>query len=177
MAGIFTRKALMDVLNDADMTPEQRADQIYSLYGRAIDDGFVTKNASTAAINAAVEQAKTEWEKNSTPPDPKESEEYKALQGEFEGFKTRQTARNSDDYKEVKPKFFDRVYDLLNHDDGAKPVSEQLAEIKKEYEEYFIPADTTPKPTFGSPDKGTMPKGEEGAVNTFTKAWGFNPAK
>ena len=49
MAGIFTRKALMDVLNDADMTPEQRADQIYSLYGRAIDDGFVTKNASTAA--------------------------------------------------------------------------------------------------------------------------------
>ena len=84
MAGIFTRKALMDVLNDADMTPEQRADQIYSLYGRAIDDGFVTKNASTAAINAAVEQAKTEWEKGITPPDPKESEEYKALQARGE---------------------------------------------------------------------------------------------
>ena len=54
MAGIFTRTEVAKILNNADLTPEQRADEIFSLYGRAIDDGFVTKKAAETAQNAAI---------------------------------------------------------------------------------------------------------------------------
>jgi hypothetical protein len=179
MAGIFTRKEISKILGDEDLTPEERADQIFSLYGRALDDGYVTRNAAEAAQNAAIESERKEWEKNQPKPNVLESPEYKELYGEFEGYKAKQTARNSDDFKEVKPKFFDRVYDLIDRADGAKPVSEQLADLRKEYEEYFtVPADPAPtRPQFGAKPEGSMPKGEEGAVAAFSNAWGFTPKK
>ena len=178
MAGIFTRKEISKILENADLTPEERADQIFSLYGRALDDGYVTKNAADAAQTAAIESARKEWEKNAPKVNVLETEEYKKLQTEYEGYKTRQTARSSDDFKDVKPKFFDMVYDRLDHADGAKPVSEQLADMRKDYEEYFITAapanNPAPKlPQFGAKPEGAMPKGEEGAVAAFTNAWGF----
>ena len=181
MAGIFTRKSVAEILNNADLTPEERTDQIFSLYGRAVDDGYITKSAAQAAQTAAIETAREAWTKEQPKPNVTESEEYKALQGEYEGYKAKQTARNSEEYKDVKPKFFDRVYDLVDRADGAKPVTEQLAEMRKEYEEYFVapPADPAPKqlPQFGAKPEGAMPKGEEGAVAAFTNAWGFTPKK
>ena len=182
MAGIFTRKSVAEILNNADLTPEERTDQIFSLYGRAVDDGYITKAAADAAQKAAISTAQEAWQKEQKPIDVRETEEYKALQADFDGYKTRQTARNSDDFKEVKPKFFDLVYDRIDRADGAKPVSEQLADIRKDYEEYFIaqaPAgNPAPKlPQFGAKPEGAMPKGEEGAVAGFTNAWGFAPKK
>ena len=175
MAGIFTRKAIATILNNEDLTPEERADQLFSLYGRALDDGYITKNAAEAAQNAAIDTAKKEWEKSIPKPNVLESEEYKKLSGEFEGYKAKQTARNSAEFKDVKPKFFDRVYDLIDRSDGAKPVNEQLAALKTDYEEYFNAADPAPmKPQFGAKPEGTMPKGDEGAVAAFQNAWGFN---
>lgn len=181
MAGIFTRKELSKILNDENLTPEERADSIFSLYGRSLDDGYVTKGAAEAAQTAAIESARKEWEKSIPKVNVLETDEYKKLQGEFDGYKTRQTARNSEDFKDVKPKFFDTVYDRLDRADGAKPVSEQLADLRKDFEEYFITqqtADPAPKlPQFGAKPEGAMPKGEEGAVAAFTKAWGFSPKK
>ena len=178
MAGIFTRKEISKILGNEDLTPEERADQIFSLYGRALDDGYVTRNAAEAAQNAAIESARKEWEKNAPKPNVLESDEYKKLQGEFEGYKTKQTTLASADFAGVKAKFRDRVYDLLDRADGAKPVSEQLADLKKEYEEYFNPADPAPnKPQFGAKPEGRMPTGDEGAIAAFTNAWGFNPKK
>lgn len=174
MAGIFTRKAITQILNDEALTPEERTDQLFSLYGRALDDGYITKSAAQAAQDAAIGQAKETWTKELPNVDVKESEEYKALQTEFEGFKVKQNARNSADYADVKPKFFDRVYDLIDRADGAKPVAEQLAAIKAEYEEYFKAADPAPKPQFGAKPEGSMPKGEEGAVAAFKNAWNFS---
>ena len=177
MAGIFTRKELSKILNDENLTPEERADSIFSLYGRSLDDGYITKGAAEAAQTAAIESARKEWENNLPKVNVLETEEYKKLQGEYEGFKTRTNARNSDDFKEVKPKFFDRVYDLIDRADGAKPVNEQLADMKKEFEEYFISpqaSDPAPKPQFGAKPEGSMPKGEEGAVAAFTNAWNFS---
>ena len=175
MAGIFTRKEISKILGNEDLTPEERADQIFSLYGRALDDGYVTRNAAEAAQNAAIESARKEWEKNTPKPNVKESEEYKALQTEFDGYKAKQTARNSAEFAGVKSKFFDRVYDLIDRADGAKSVTDQLAELKKDYEEYFNPADPAPnKPQFGAKPEGSMPKGEEGAVAAFQNAWGYN---
>ena len=181
MAGIFTRKELSKILNDENLTPEERADSIFSLYGRSLDDGYITKGAAEAAQTAAIESARKEWENNLPKVNVLETEEYKKLQGEYEGFKTKTNARNSDDFKEVKPKFFDRVYDLIDRADGAKPVNEQLADMRKDYEEYFIPAQqATPAPKlpqFGAKPEGAMPKGEEGAVAAFNNAWGFSPKK
>lgn len=174
MAGIFTRPEIAKILNNADLTPEERADQIFSLYGRSLDDGYVTKKAAEAAQNSAIETARKEWENNQPKVNVLETEEYKKLQGEFDGYKAKMTARTSDEFKEIKPKFFDRVYDLIDRADGAKPVSEQLAELKKNYEEYFNPAEPAPaKPQFGAKPAGSIPTGEEGAVAAFTNAWNF----
>lgn len=182
MAGIFTRKELSKIMGDENLTPEERVDSIFSLYGRSLDDGYVTRGAAQAAQDAAIKTAHEAWEKEHKPQEinVKDTEEYKALQAEFDGYKTRQTARLSDDFKEVKPKFFDMVYDRLDRADGAKPVNEQLADMRKDFEEYFIapaPAannNPAPKlPQFGARSEGSMPKGEEGAVAAFTNAWGF----
>ena len=179
MAGIFTRTEVAKILNNADLTPEQRADEIFSLYGRAIDDGFVTKKAAETAQNAAIEAAKTEWEKAQTKPDPKQSQEYIELQAQFEGYKTKEAARNSDDFKTVKPKFFDEVYSRIDRTDGAKPVSEQIAEMKKSFEEFFVAAENpTPQPAikfpqFGAQPAGGMPSGAESASSAIAAAWNF----
>ena len=178
MAGIFTRKELAKIMSDENLTPEERTDQIFSLYGRSIDDGYVTRGAAQAAQDAAIKTAQEAWEKDHKPPEinVKETQEYKDLLAEFDGYKTRQTARNSDDFKDVKPKFFDTVYDRIDHADGAKPVSEQLAALRKDYEEYFNAPASNPapnKPQFGAKPEGSMPTGNEGAVAAYTNAWGF----
>lgn len=181
MAGIFTRKELAKIMSDDNLTPEERTDAIFSLYGRAIDDGYVTRGAAQAAQDAAIKTAQEAWERDHKPQEinVKETDEYKALLADYDGYKTRQNARNSDEFKGVKPKFFDTVYDRIDRADGAKPVSEQLAEMRKEYEEYFTAtADPAPnKPQFGAKPEGSMPKGDEGAVAAFQNAWGFTPKK
>ena len=144
MAGIFTRNALNKIMEDENLTPQQRTEQVYSLYGRALDDGYISKSAAQQAQETALEQARAEWEKGLTTPDPRASDEYKALEGEFSAYKAMQAARTSADFKEVKPKFFETVYGLVNREDGAKPVDAQLEDIREAYEEYFLPAQGTP---------------------------------
>lgn len=178
MAGIFTRPEIAKILNDENLTADERTDRIMSLRGRDLDESYVTKSAAKAAQDEAISKAKEAWIKEQPQPNVLESDEYKKLLGEFEGYKTRQTARLSDDFKDVKPKFFDMVYDRLDRADNAKPVQEQLADMRKDFEEYFIapvPAsDPAPKlPQFGAKPEGSMPKGEEGAVAAFTNAWHF----
>lgn len=174
---IFTRKALTDILNNEDLTADQRADRVFALYGRALDDGYIDKGAAQQAQQTALEKAREEWEKGQQPPDPKESEDYKKLMGEFEDFKTMQAARTSKAYERVKGKFFEQVYNLVDRSDGAKPVEEQLKAIEEQYAEYFTPDAQPNKPTFGAPLEGGMPKGEEGAVQAFKNAWHFAPQK
>ena len=171
MAGIFTRKQLSAILAE-ETTPEEKADAILSLYGRALDDGYVTKAAALADKEAAVEAAK----KDVKLPPITESSEYKALKAEFDGYKAMNNARTSADFSTVKPKFFEAVYNKLDRSEGAKPVKEQLDTIKQTYEEYFLPTEEPPKaPVFGAQTKGEPPKGEEGAA--FGKYWNFVPRK
>lgn len=178
MSNIFTRKALNEIMGNEGLTPEQRTEQVFSLYGRALDDGYIAKTAAQQAQQTALDNAKAEWEKGFKLPDPKESDAYKQLQGEFDSYKQMQQARTSEDYKGVKGKFFETVYGMVDRKDGAKPVTEQLADIRKGYEEYFEPEQRQQnKPTFGAPVEGSMPKGETGAVKEFADAWGFVPKK
>ena len=175
MAGIFTRKALAEIMSNESLAPEERTEQVFSLFGRAIDDGYVTKTAAKAAQDSAIEQAKEAWTKEQPKPDAKESEEYKALQAKFDGYKAMETARASEDFKGVKPKFFETVYNMIDRGDGAKAVKEQLTELRKGYEEYFLPDDNPAKPKFGGPTHGSLPSGEQGAAATLASAWGFAP--
>ena len=178
MANIFTRKALNDIMGNEGLTPEQRTEQVFSLYGRALDDGYIAKTAAQQAQQTALDNAKAEWENGLKAPDPRESDAYKQLQGEFDSYKQMQQARTSEDYKGVKGKFFETVYGMVDRKDGAKPVAEQLADIRKGYEEYFEPEQRQQsRPTFGAPTEGSMPKGETGAVKAFADAWGFVPNK
>lgn len=177
MANIFTRAALAKVMSDENMTPEQRTEAVMALYGRALDDGYVSKSAALTAQETAVNNAKAEWEKNLPKPDAKESEEYKALQTEYSGYKAMQKARTSDDYKGVKGKFFETVYGMIDRAEGAKPVSDQLADIRKNYEEYFDAPAEQKAPQFGSPDKGQMPTGDTGAAAEFERIWGYGKKK
>ena len=171
MAGIFTRKELFAILAK-ETTPEEKADAIYSLYGRALDDGYVSKANALAEKEAAVEAAK----KDVKLPPITDSDEYKALKAEFDGYKAMNNARTSADFATVKPKFFEAVYNKLDRSEGAKPVKEQLENIKQTYEEYFMPTEEKPSaPTFGAQTKGEPPKGDEG--NAFGKYWGFVPRK
>ena len=58
MAGIFTRPALDKIMANAELTPEQRTEQVFSLYGRALDEGYISKRDAEESTARAVEAAK-----------------------------------------------------------------------------------------------------------------------
>lgn len=177
MASIFTRKAINAILADESLTADERTEKVFSLYGQALDDGYLSKSAAQAAQNAAIEAAKAEAIKGMQAPNIKESEEYKTLVGQFDAYKAMQAARTSELYKDVKPKFFETVYGMVDRADGAKPEKDQLSEIAGKYEEYFTqqqePAPA--KPSFGAPTQGSAPSGKQGP--SFMDTWGFIPKK
>ena len=182
MAGIFTRPKLAEILSDENLSTDERVDRIMSMRGRDLDDGYVAKSAAKAAVDTALESAKAEWEKSIPVPNIKESEEYKALQRQMEDQAARYAAKDSEDFKGVKPKFFDAVYGMIERGDQARPVSEQIAGIREKFEEYFdIPAETKageqPKPNtpiFSQEQgrTGTNPTSEEDALyEQIVKNW------
>ena len=175
MAGIFTRNALDKIMQNAELTPEQRTEQVFSLYGRALDEGFVSKHDAEEARNAAVEAAKAGF-KAPEPVDVKTTAEYQELARERDMLR----AIGGEEFQSVKPKFREQVFGMLDRGDKAKPVADQLAGIAERYEEYFTPKPQEhqqPKPTFGAPTQGSMPTGNESAVAAISNAWGFVPKK
>jgi hypothetical protein len=173
MAGIFTRGELDKIIRNGELTDEQKTEQLFSLYGRALDDGYVSKRAAEEAKNAAVEAAKAGF-KVPEPVDPKTTQEYQDLLRERDMLRT----IGGDDFSTVKPKFREQVFGMLDRGEKAKPIGEQLTGIQEKYEEYFnVKTEQQPKPTFGAPTQGSMPTGDEGATAQFLKAWGLNPKK
>lgn len=153
---------------------DEQIDYIMTEANRSLSRNYTL----TSDVQGQIDAARTEWEKTQNTPDPKESEAYKQLQGDFNAYKQMQEARGSKDYEGVKPKFFETVYGMVDRGDGAEPVEKQLAGIREKYEEYFTQAQQqTRPPVFGAPVEGSMPKGDKGAVDAFTAAWGFGPKK
>ena len=133
MAGIFTRPALDKIMNNGELTPEQRTEQIFSLYGRALDEGYVSRRDAEEATNRAVEAAKAGF-KVPDPIDPKTTPEYMEVVRERDMLR----AIGGDDFAGVKPKFRETVFGMLDRGEKAASVSDQLAGIKEKYEEYFV---------------------------------------
>ena len=134
MAGIFTRPALDKIMNNGDLTPEQRTEQVFSLYGRALDEGYISKRDAEDAKTAAVEAAKAGF-KTPAPVDPKTTPEYLEIMKERDMLR----AIGGDDFANVKPKFREQVYGMLDRSKEAKAVKEQLDGIREKFEEYFNP--------------------------------------
>lgn len=169
MAGIFTRNALDKIMSNAELTPEQRTEQVFSLYGRALDEGFISKHDAEEAKQAAIEATKAGF-KAPEPVDPKTTPEYMELAKERDMLRM----IGGDDFAQVKPKFREQVFGMLDRGEKAKPIAEQMQGIAEKYEEYFTPKQEPAKPTFGAPIEGSMPKGDESAATAFTNAWNFS---
>ena len=163
MAGVFTRGALDKIVNNAELTAEQRVEQIFALYGRALDDGYVTKSAAEEAKQAAIEATKAGF-KAPDPVDPKTTDEYKALANERDMLR----AIGGEDFAQVKPKFRETVFGMLDRGEKAAAVKDQLTGIREKYEEYFNAeqqnqqqAKNTPQYSQQAGRPGTNPTSEE----------------
>jgi hypothetical protein len=162
----FTRKFLMD-----HGVPDDQVDAIMAARNQTMNDtlaGYVAKADVQKQIDAAVAAVP-----KPEPIDPRTTDEYQALQRERDMLR----AIGGDDFASVKPKFREQVFGMLDRSEKAKPISEQLTGIQEKYEEYFTVKQETPKPTFGAPTQGSMPKGDDGAEAQFLKAWGLTPKK
>ena len=165
MAGIFTRPAVDKIMQNAELTPEQRTEQVFSLYGRALDEGYISKRDAEDAKAQAVEAAKAGF-KVPEPVDPKTTPEYMEIVRERDMLR----AIGGDDFSKVKPKFRETVFGMLDRGEKAAAVADQLTGIKEKFEEYFIPEapeNNDPKPAnlpqySQSPGRpGTNPESEE----------------
>ena len=159
----FTRKFLMD-----NGVPEDRVDAVMAERNRTLGD-YVPKADVQAQIDAALQ--------NRAPDDPTQSDAYRALAQERDMLR----AIQGDDFAEVKPKFREQVFGMLDRSDKAKPIPEQLKSIREKYEEYYITHTQTEeppaKPQFGAPTQGSMPSGKSGDVAAFRSAWGYSNKK
>ena len=155
----FTRRSL----SSFGLTDEQ-VEKVMALHGTSMAD-FVPKADVQSQIDTAVADA----QKNAPTPNIKESDDYKALQRDFDNYKRK--IETSAELKKggVKDKFLDNVYSLLEE---GKPAAEQLAAIREQYEEYFTPAEQPTNPQFGAEVKGKMPSGE--TKTSFMDVWGYN---
>ena len=132
MAGIFTRGALDKIIRNGELTEEQKTEQLFALYGRALDDGYISKTAAEEQKTAAVEAAKSGI-KIPDPVDPKTTPEYMDLLKERDMLR----AIGGEDFAQVKPKFREQVFNMIDRGEKAKGIADQLADIKVKYDEYF----------------------------------------
>lgn len=143
---------------------DEQIEYIMTESGRSLSANYVLSSDVQARIDEALKGAQPQEI------DVKTTPEYLKVQDEVNMLR----AIGGDDFSTVKPKFREQVYGMLDHGADAKPVNEQLAGIQEKYDEFFFPAEQpTPKPQFGSPDSGTMPKGKESAADAMVNAWGF----
>ena len=144
MAGIYTRSEVDKIIRNGELTDEQKTEQLFALYNRALDDGFVSKRAAEEAKNQAVEAAKAGF-KVPEPIDPKTTPEYMEVAQERDMLR----AIGGDDFSKVKPKFRETVFGMLDRGEKAAAVSDQLSGIREKYEEYFLQEEQkadSPKP-------------------------------
>ena len=135
---------------------------------RSLSANYTLTSDVQSKIDAAVEAAKT------APVDVTKTPEYAEIVTERDMLR----AIGGDDFKDVKPKFRETVFKMIDRSENAPALADQLKTIGEKYEEYFTPTqpETPPaKPNFGAPTQGSAPTGKVGP--SFSDTWGFIPKK
>ncbi len=175
MAKIYTREEVNKIINNEELSADEKTERLFSLYGRALDDGYISKSAAQQAQASAIEAAKAEAVKNIQAPDVTQSAEYQKIAQERDMLR----AIGGDDFATVKPKFRETVFGMLDRSEKAPAIADQLKTIGEKYEEYFTAGkqqEAGPaKPNFGAPTQGSAPSGKTGP--SFMDTWGFVPKK
>lgn len=154
---LFKRKDL----ESKGLTAEQ-IDWIMTESGRALSADYMPKSSLQDEIDKAMKEAGKGIDITTNP-------EYLAVASERDMLR----AINGKEYESIKPKFREQVYNMVSRKEGAEPVEKQLETLKKDYEEYFNPAEEkSTAPQFGAQVSGSMPKGE--TKNTFESLWGID---
>lgn len=132
----FSREAVGNIISNAELTDEQKREQIFTLYGSALDEGYVSRRQAEEMKTQAIEATKAEF-KVPDPVDPKTTPEYLELQTERDMLRT----IGGEDFAPVKPKFREQVFGMLDRGEKAPAIADQLTGIREKYDEYFLPAE------------------------------------
>lgn len=139
----FTRNFLMN-----HGVPEDQVDAIMAERNRTLTD-YVPKSDVQAQIDAAVEEAKRNIHE---PVKVEDSDEYKAVVAERDMLR----AIGGEEFASIKPKFRETVYGMLDRGEEAAGLADQLAKVKEQFEEYFIPPESQKStPVFSKPAGST----------------------
>lgn len=136
---------------------------------RSLSANYSLKSDVQGQIDAAVAAA----QKNAPGADPKTTKEYQDLMAERDMLR----AIGGDEFANVKPKFRETVFKMLDRGEDAPAISEQLKGVAEKYEEYFNAQEpeAPAKPSFGGQPEGSVPSGRSGP--SFMDTWGFIPKK
>lgn len=157
----FTRKSLAGLgLN------EEMIEKVMTLHGTSMAD-FIPKSELKAKIDEAVAEA----QKNAPAPNIKDSDDYKALQNDFNNYKKK--VENSRELKAagVKDKYLDMIYGVL---DPEKTIAEQIDAIREQYEESFeqaLTGVTQKSPQFGAKLDRVPPAAEKTEADRVREAF------
>ena len=116
---------------------KEQIDYIMTESNRSLAANYVLKSDVQAQVDAAKNAAKPE------PVDPKTTPEYIELAKKNDMLQT----IYGEDFAQVKPKFRETVFGMLDRSDNAKPIAEQMVGIKEKFEEYYFPDAEQPKNT------------------------------
>lgn len=116
---------------------KEQIDYIMTESNRSLAANYVLKSDVQAQVDAAKNAAKPE------PVDPKTTPEYIELAKKNDMLQT----IYGEDFAQVKPKFRETVFGMLDRSEKAKPVAEQMVGIKEKFEEYYISDAEQPKNT------------------------------
>jgi hypothetical protein len=116
---------------------KEQIDYIMTESNRSLAANYVLKSDVQAQVDAAKNAAKPE------PVDPKTTPEYIELAKKNDMLQT----IYGEDFAQVKPKFRETVFGMLDRSEKAKPIAEQMVGIKEKFEEYYFPDAEQPKNT------------------------------
>lgn len=118
------------------LTGEQ-IDYILTESGRALSTDYMPKSSLQEEIDKAMKE---------NPPqiDVTQTEEYQKVVGERDMLR----AIGGEEFAGIKPKFRETVYKMLDRGENAASVSDQLGQVKEQFEEYFIPPETQKTPRY-----------------------------
>lgn len=144
---------------------KEQIDYIMTESNRSLAANYVLKSDVQAQVDAAKNAAKPE------PVDPKTTPEYIELAKKNDMLQT----IYGEDFAQVKPKFRETVFGMLDRSEKAKPIAEQMIGIKEKYEEYYLPDEqpkNTPQYSQNPTRTATNPVSEEDKlVAELSKNW------